>query len=157
MTRQLPPSYFWKKIAAASPLIPPPTATRSYISPVSMALAIRCSMSHGCQEVASANPQQRDRDPGDKGRAQAKRAVGTWQGRWDDVLGVVYCRVQQHDQKQAPIGARIEPRHGDGQRGHLQHVHEERLSKGVGLGNEELRQVPAGPNDAEQDTGARQP
>src|SRR6058998_1572306 len=113
-------------------------------------------MSHGCQEVASANPQQRDRDPGDKGRAQAKRAVGTWQGRWDDVLGVVHCRVQQHDEQQAPVGARIEPRHGDGQRGHLQHVHEERLSKGVGLGNEELRQVPAGPEEPEQNARARE-
>src|SRR6266542_363750 len=43
MTRQRPPLYFWKKIAAASPLMPPPTATRSYISPASMALAIRVS------------------------------------------------------------------------------------------------------------------
>src|SRR2546425_579783 len=39
MTRQRPPRYFWKKIAAASPLMPPPTATRSYLSPVSKAAA----------------------------------------------------------------------------------------------------------------------
>src|SRR5438132_9115735 len=38
------------------------------------------------------------------------RAVGPRQGRWDDVLGIVHCRVQQHDEQQAPVGARIEPR-----------------------------------------------
>src|SRR2546423_1743482 len=62
-------------------------------------------MSHGCQEIASANPQQRDRDPGDKGRPQAKRVRRSREGRWDDVLSVVRCRVPQHDGQQGPVGA----------------------------------------------------
>src|SRR6266852_3814881 len=73
-------------------------------------------MSHGCQEIASANPQERDREPCDQRSAQAKRAVGTRQGRWDDVLGVVHCRMQQRAEQQehhTEWRVRGNPRHHD--------------------------------------------
>ena len=64
--------------------------------------------------------------------------------------------MEEHDGEKTPISSPVEPRHGDGERRHLQQVHREGLSGRLSARDEEKGEMPACPNNTKHDGGARE-
>jgi len=105
---------------------------------------------HPDEEIRGSHPQDQHGEPGHERGAQGERSRGAPDDRRDDVFALVDGRVQQHREQHAAVRPGVEPCQDDGQRSHLEQEHGKRLCRRVVARDEELGQVPAGPDRAEQ-------